>query len=122
MKLKLLVLIGTIIALVAGFVLLRSESAGQHREPTTKTFTLVVRDRKLVSGPETLTVRQGDTVDIKITVSENEELHLHGYDKHVDLEKDKPGELKFTADLTGSFPYELEHSATEIGHLQVEPR
>jgi hypothetical protein len=82
----------------------------------------MVKNRKLVSGPAILTAIQGDDVTIKITADEDEELHLHGYDKAVDLEKDKPAELHFTANLTGNFPYELEHSSTEIGSLQVQPK
>jgi plastocyanin len=90
--------------------------------PGKKVFTLVVKDRALVSGPATLEATAGDTVTIKITVDEDEELHLHGYDKHVDLTKGVPGELTFTANLTGRFPYELEHSSTEIGTLEVAPK
>lgn len=87
-----------------------------------KTFELTVKDKKLVSGPETLKVTQGDNVTIKITNDEDEELHLHGYDKSVDLAKDKPAELVFTANLTGRFIFELEHSKTDIGALEVSPR
>ncbi len=96
-----------------------TNSAGQTN---TKTFELVVKNRKLVIGPETLTVNQGDNVTIKTTVDEDEELHLHGYDKSVDITKNQPAELKFIANLTGRFPYELEHSKTEIGALEVLPK
>ncbi len=86
------------------------------------TFELVVKDRKLVTGPETLSVKEGQEVTIKITVDEDEELHVHGYDKSINLMKDVPGELKFTANLTGRFPYELEDSKTELGNLEVSPK
>jgi hypothetical protein len=89
---------------------------------TTKTFNLVVKNRKLVSGPEVITVNEGDNVAITITVDEAEELHLHGYDKSVDLEKDVPGTLSFTANLSGRFAYELENSKTDIGALEVAPK
>ena len=88
---------------------------------TTKVFNLVVQNRTLVSGPSTLGVTQNDNVTINITVDENEELHLHGYNLHVDLEKGKPGSLSFVASTSGRFPYELEHSSTEIGALEVQP-
>jgi plastocyanin len=87
-----------------------------------KVFELVVTGRKLVSGPATLQATEGDTVTIKITVDEDTELHLHGYDKHVDLTKNQPGELTFTANLTGRFSYELEESKTDIGTLEVSPK
>src|SRR5258707_9662025 len=60
-------------------------------QPSTnaKTFDLVVKDKKLVSGPDTLTVIEGDQVTINITSDNKEEFHLHGYDKSVDLEANK---------------------------------
>ncbi len=87
-----------------------------------KSFDLVVKNKKLVSGPDTLKVTEGDQVTINITSDEDEELHLHGYDKSVDLTKNQPSSLTFQAILTGRFPYELEKSKTEIGALEVQPK
>lgn len=91
-------------------------------ESKIKTFELVVKGKKLVSGPATISVTQDDEVVIKITADEEEEFHIHGYDKFVDVEKDKQATLTFTANLTGRFPFELEHSKTEIGALEVQPK
>ncbi len=97
--------------------------ASSSAQPSaSKSFDLVVKNKKLVSGPETLKVTEGDQVTINITNDEVEELHLHGYDKSVDLEANKPAKLEFTANLTGRFPYELEKSKTEIGALEVQPK
>ncbi len=98
-----------------------STSSGQTTG-STKTFDLVVKNKKLVSGPDTLTVTEGDQVSINIISDEAEELHLHGYDKSVDLEASKEAQLNFTANLTGRFPYELEKSKTDIGALEVQPK
>jgi len=95
-----------------------------HASPTpeVKTFELVVKSRKLIVGESTLKAIQNENVVIKITVDENEELHLHGYDKSVDLEKGKQGTLSFVAKITGRFPFELEKSKTELGALEVQPK
>lgn len=87
-----------------------------------KSFTLVVKDRKLVTGPDTLTVSQNDQVHITITVDEAEELHLHGYDQSVEVVANQPASLTFTASITGRFEYELEESGTAIGALEVQPK
>ena len=87
-----------------------------------KTFELVVKNRKVVSGADLLKADEGDTVIIKVTVDEPEEFHLHGYDKSLVLEKDKQGELSFVANFTGRFPFELEKSKTELGVLEVSPK
>lgn len=98
------------------------QASSSPTQSNTKIFELFVKNRKLVSGPETLKVNEGDDVTIRITADEDEELHLHGYDKSVDLTKNQPADLNFTASLTGRFPYELEKSKTEIGTLEVQPR
>ena len=86
-----------------------------------KIFELVVKDKKIVSGSEIITVTQRDEVVISVTADEDEEFHVHGYDVSLDLEKDIKGELKFTASLSGRFPFELEQSKTELGALEVQP-
>lgn len=98
------------------------ESSTSAQPSSFKTFDLVVKSKKLVSGPDTLSVTEGDQVTINITNDEDEELHLHGYDKSVDLEANKSAKLEFSADKTGRFPYELEKSKTELGTLEVQPK
>lgn len=88
----------------------------------TELFRLTVSGKKLTTGPETLRVFQGETVVIKITSDEAEELHLHGYDRSVELQPNQEAELTFVATLTGRFEYELERSGTALGVLEVVPR
>lgn len=85
-------------------------------------FELTIQNKKIVTGPETITAKEDDDVTIRITSDEPEEFHLHGYDQIVDLEKDTLGELNFKANLTGKFPFELEKSGTELGSLEVLPK
>ena len=99
-----------------------SQNTSPTPEPKAKTFELVISGKKLISGPVTVKVTEGDEVAIRITSDEPEELHLHGYDKSVDLEKNVPAELTFTANITGRFVYELEQSKTDLGALEVSPK
>jgi FtsP/CotA-like multicopper oxidase with cupredoxin domain len=89
---------------------------------TKKTFELIFKNKKLTSGDPDIKVQEGDEVTIKVVSDEAEELHVHGYNVFVDLEKDKPATLSFTANISGRFPYELEHSGTEIGTIEVQPK
>lgn len=91
-------------------------------QPDIKSFELEIKNRVLVAGPETLKVTEGDDVVIKITSDEDDEFHLHGYDRSVDLQKGQAAEVSFLANLTGRFVYELEKSQTEIGALEVSPK
>lgn len=116
------------------FVVLKPNNQVQNQVPTqtvspsvateskVKTFELIIKGKKIVSGPETIKLTESDEVVIKITADEDEEFHVHGYDNSVDLEKDKPAELVFTANLTGRFVIELENSKTDIGALEVSPK
>lgn len=99
-----------------------SPSADSTTQLNAGNFELVIKDKRLVSGPETLKVTEGDTVTIKIISDEDEEFHIHGYDNSVDLEKDRQAEVTFTANLTGRFVYELENSKVDIGALEVSPK
>src|SRR5258708_1042842 len=120
------------LALIAGlFVLLRPKQQDKQSpnviplpasEQVVQTFNLVIKGKKLISGPQTIVLKEGDKVKITITADEAEEWHLHGYDKMVVLEKDKPAQIAFTANLTGRFIYELERSSTEIGTIEVRPK
>ena len=96
--------------------------ANSAKIPDVKEFSLQIANRKMVAGSGNIEVREGDVVNITIVVSEDEEVHLHGYDKAVDLIKDIPGTLTFIASMTGRFPFELEHSKTELGVVSVEPK
>lgn len=85
-------------------------------------FQLTVKGKKLIAGPEVLSVTEGDQVVIVITSDVVEELHLHGYDKSLDLKPNVPGRLAFVADRSGRFEYELEKSRVELGALEVQPK
>lgn len=90
-------------------------------QPQKKEFKLILKDGKLIAGPLVLMVQKGTDVTITIESDQEEEFHLHGYDKSIELKKDIPAKLTFTADKTGRFTYELEKAQTELGALEVLP-
>ena len=97
-------------------------SAANSQQISPKVFDMVVMNKKIVSGGDALKVTEGDSVVMKFTLDQDEEVHLHGYDKKVELKNGVQGELDFTANLTGRFPFELEGSGTELGALEVSPK
>ena len=54
-----------------------------------------------------------------MTADRADEVHLHGYDRKVDIEPGKPAELEFTADVPGVFEVELEEAGLKLVELQV---
>lgn len=90
--------------------------------PVAQVFELVVKEKKLVSGPAVLSVAQGTPVTLRITVDHHDELHLHGYDLTLELPTAQAAELSFVADKSGRFEYELHHSHVDLGVLEVQPQ
>jgi hypothetical protein len=133
-------------ALVFLFLILRDD--GGDDEPTTAATTQQARRpaeegkpaKKPMPTPEEsateIQVQGGQpvggvekieaTVDepVRIVVSSpdtTEEVHVHGYDVFADLSPQKPAKLDFDTAIEGVFEVELEHSATQIAELTVEP-
>jgi hypothetical protein len=98
-----------------------AESEG-HPVTLVRTYSLVVKSKRLVDGPHILTAVQGDEIRIKVLSDENEELHIHGYDIKLDLEKNVERDVTLRANLTGRFPFELEKSRQHLGTLEVLPQ
>ncbi len=104
-----------------GTVIVEGDNQDSANEDA-NTFNIVIKEKKIVSGPTTIKVNQGDEITINITADEAEEFHVHAYDNSVELEPNKEATLTFTANLSGRFPFELEQSKTEIGAIEVQPK
>ena|SRR3989344_8616208 len=125
---NLLILVVGAVVILGLFYLMQPKSQNQRtsdqskeQKEEAKTFNLNVVNKKL-SGETTLEAAQGDDVLFKIKSDEGGEFHLHGYDIAVELPAGKTKEIKFTADKTGRFVFELEESETELGVLEVLPK
>jgi hypothetical protein len=51
-----------------------------------------------------------------------EEIHVHGYDRYLDVPAGKTVNVSFKADITGIFEVELHGSGEPIAQLKVEPK
>ena len=101
-----------VIAVVAGgafYFLQPEESTG----PKTHEVALHFEGVQIVHGPKMLTARRGDTVELIVTADAEEEFHLHGYDRSIDIGPDKEPTLTVVADTAGRFIAELEGSKEE---------
>jgi hypothetical protein len=65
-------------------------------------------------------VKQGSTVALVVTSDVADEVHLHGYDKHVDVTKGGTVTLVFKATLSGVYEVELEKLKHRLVLLQVQ--
>lgn len=68
-----------------------------------------------------LTFTEGETVRFRVRSPAAEEIHVHGYDRYVDVPAGKTVNVSFKADITGIFEVELHGSGEAIAQLKVEP-
>jgi plastocyanin len=123
MKKKIIWILLAAIALTVLFLLLKpKESKAPTQTAAPKSFAYQIQDGQILKGPETIKVTQGDTVVIMASSNVNDELHLHGYDKKVLLEPNKPTAITFTANRTGRFELELHKSDKVIATVEIQPK
>lgn len=69
-----------------------------------------------------LAFRKGETVTFRVRHSEDEDVHVHGYDKKKNIKAGRTATMSFEATIEGIFEIELERSGVSLGTLKVEPK
>lgn len=70
-------------------------------------------------GINSLTYRQGQTVDLTVSSDVADEIHIHGYDLKKDVPKGGSVHFSFPASIQGLFVIELENARRQIASLKV---
>jgi len=89
--------------------------------PKNLTATINVVGGKAQGGEQTLTVKKGGNVNLTVNSDTADEIHIHGYDFHKDVEKGGSVNFNFPAKFDGQFVIELEAAKQQIATLRVEP-
>jgi hypothetical protein len=90
-------------------------------KPTVVTVKIVVNDGRAVGGIVRPRVKKGQKLTLVVTADVADHVHLHGYDKMVDVVPGRPAKLPFTATIPGRFEVELEDSGVQIAEVEVRP-
>ena len=111
--------------LAAGTLVLAGAGCGGGKTsatpaPAVTRVAIVVRDGGVVGGIERATIEKGSRVVLVLTSDVADEVHLHGYDKHLDVTPGKVGRLPFVATARGRFEVELEDHHLQIADLTVK--
>lgn len=114
------------LTLAGAFAVLAAALAGcggsnPSRAVAEVTVPIVVKNGKAVGGVKRVTVSQNAPVTLVVTSDVADEVHVHGYDKSVDVKPGKPARLSFDASIAGRFEVELESRALQIAELEVRP-
>ena len=127
---------------LAGGIALASSSGGDDREQAGTTTsaptptepdqatpapprveTIRMRGRAPVGDPRTLRYERGDTIRLRFTSDVAEEVHVHGFERYVDVPAGGAAKtVRFRASLEGIFEVEAHGSGELLARLEVRPR
>jgi hypothetical protein len=88
--------------------------------PTSTVIPIAIKDGKPAGGITRASVPKGQTVDLVVQSDVADEVHVHGYDLHKDVEAGGQVQIIFKADITGVFEAELENRKLQILELTVK--
>ena len=89
--------------------------------PPPRVETIRIKGGGPVGDPKTLEFDSGDTVRLRFRSDVAEEVHIHGYDKYVDVPAGGTATTRFEANAEGVFEIESHGSGELLAKLQVEP-
>ena len=96
---------------------------GEETPTPTATPTPKPQPPLLVAGKVAkLRFKEGDTDRFRARSPQAEEIHIHGYDRYVDLPAGETVTESFKASITGIFEVELHGSGEPIAELRVDPK
>jgi hypothetical protein len=84
------------------------------------TIRVLVKGGKPIGGIQRATAKKGQKVAIVVHSDVADEVHVHGYDLHKDVEPGGTVRIVFPATITGVFEAELEDRKLQIVEFTVE--
>jgi plastocyanin len=89
------------------------------QQTSAQTISVQISNGKVTGAPDEVEVNRGDRVRIEVTSDSSDQVHVHGYDKTVELVPGKPGTVEFVADVAGVFEVETHESGLLLFQLGV---
>ncbi len=96
-----------------------SNTADPSGEQADVTVNVTVANGKVNPSGSSIKVKAGQTVLITAISDAEDQLHIHGYDKEIELKPGKPASVKFTANMKGTFEVETHESGKLVAKLVV---
>lgn len=99
-----------------------SATTGATAPPDTaagRVIEVTVRAGEVVGGVRRERVELGEPIVLRVESDTADEVHVHVYDRKVDVAAGGVAEIAFTPDIPGVFEVELEESKLDILQLEV---
>ena len=98
------------------------DDSTDERPPAEPAFEEIrIADGEPVGKARTVSVESGGTVRLAFRSDAAGEVHIHGYDRYVDLRAGRTVRSRFPAELEGIFEVEDHRSGALLAKLRVEP-
>jgi hypothetical protein len=88
--------------------------------PKPVTISIRIEGGKPVGGIHRATATRGGRVTFVVHSEVADEVHVHGYDLHQDVESGGTARIAFNANIAGAFEVELEARKLQIAELTVK--
>ena len=99
-----------------------AETATEEAPPPPRVETIRIRDGRPASGEaRTLEFDSGETVRLRFESNAASEIHIHGYDKYVNVPAGGSARTRFKANAEGIFEIEDHGTGELLANLEVRP-
>lgn len=113
-----------VVAGLLGLVLVVAGCGGDATQGSARaepvTVTVGIADGKAKPAVQRVEIPEGATVTVQVTSDVPVEVHVHGFDKYIRLDKPGTGVVTFTANQTGVFEIETHDTDILLGQLAVQ--
>lgn len=93
----------------------------QEAPPAPRVETVRIRDNQPVGEPRTVSFEDGDTIRLRFRSNVASEVHIHGYDKYVNVPAGGSARTSFKANAQGVFEMEDHGTGALLAKLEVRP-
>ena len=104
--------------------------AQEAKQRVTRVIEVRIRNRRLITPKGVLRVSQNDVVELRWTSDERVRVHLHGYDRKLEVRPGEPAKMVVKVRVAGRFPITSHgwgthgrgHGHHALTYLEVYPR
>ena len=94
---------------------------GPAEPPPPRVESVRIRDGQPAGDAETLKFEKGDTIRLRFSSNAASEIHIHGYDKYVNVPAGGSARARFEATIDGGFEIEEHGTGALLAKLEVRP-
>lgn len=96
-----------------------ADTVSASASPAVTTIEIQLKDGKVSPNGDRVDLNQGDQFVLDITSDRDDEVHVHGFDKDIEVSAGQHVRVPMTADRTGRFEVESHHPELLIVVLQI---